>query len=490
MRYAHNGQTRIHALPGGRANCLLCGTELYTACGEIQRWHWRHVNKIDCDPWYAYKSDWHIDWQNEFPENWQEVVINEKGVKHIADIQTPKGMVIEFQHSSISSSQIRERETFYQNMIWIVDAEDFKGNFQIRSKVNSRLRNLEREKHSETSAIEKGLTTEIESKQTQVRELEKTIERNRDQLGRLRARAKKHRETLANIEDFVQKKLIGHWSKSQGFWNYDFDDLLRDIETEFKPKIYSSVTSIQKNSNSINEKKKQLDIIHGLKDILIEDKRFKLVNYDQINDKNCQRVHIINKETKSTLFPEVIKFKNVQDYRNYQYKQDRFEFVIDPEEAVERLQKELMQLEQEQQSQNQEFKSIELAVVKNFSKSLKASIIKLDTQEENLEQDDLGKTEMLQSRKVKLATLESSKESNIKKELKEIEMHYKQQDIEIKISNKGRYTFTWKHERKTWRAATCPLLFDIGESYLFERTTDGQFKKVGIVAFLHEQLYA
>lgn len=43
---------------------------------------------------------------------------------HRADVVTPRG-VIEFQKSSISGSEIREREAFYKKMIWVVDASSF-----------------------------------------------------------------------------------------------------------------------------------------------------------------------------------------------------------------------------------------------------------------------------------------------------------------------------------------------------------------------------
>ena len=43
---------------------------------------------------------------------------------HIADIKTPQGLVIEIQHSPISPKDIRAREDFYGQMIWIVDATE------------------------------------------------------------------------------------------------------------------------------------------------------------------------------------------------------------------------------------------------------------------------------------------------------------------------------------------------------------------------------
>ena len=45
------------------------------------------------------------------------------GEKHIADVKTPFGLVIEFQHSPIEQMEVESRETFYGNMIWIVDGD-------------------------------------------------------------------------------------------------------------------------------------------------------------------------------------------------------------------------------------------------------------------------------------------------------------------------------------------------------------------------------
>jgi hypothetical protein len=44
------------------------------------------------------------------------------GVKHIADIfNSDKNLVIEIQHSNITPVKIKEREDFYDNMIWLID---------------------------------------------------------------------------------------------------------------------------------------------------------------------------------------------------------------------------------------------------------------------------------------------------------------------------------------------------------------------------------
>lgn len=117
MRWARKiGQPGRHeATKGARGVCEVCGGEVLAKCGALVTDHWAH-RSADCDPWSEPETAWHRNWKGLFPEEWQEVVIG----KHRADIKTPK-VVIELQHSSISTEEIREREQFYGDMVWVFD---------------------------------------------------------------------------------------------------------------------------------------------------------------------------------------------------------------------------------------------------------------------------------------------------------------------------------------------------------------------------------
>jgi competence protein CoiA len=105
-------------------------------CGEILVWHWAHSPVRRCDPWWENETDWHRKWKDYFPHHWQEVVhFDENGEKHIADIKTHTGLVIELQHSSMNPEELRRREKFYGNMLWVVDGSPFKNNFHILSRL-------------------------------------------------------------------------------------------------------------------------------------------------------------------------------------------------------------------------------------------------------------------------------------------------------------------------------------------------------------------
>ena len=119
MLWANSDGEKIRAWPGLTAACPGCGGEVVAKCGEIVEWHWAHKAK-DCDAWSEPESEWHLGWKARFPVDWQEVVMG----PHRADVKTPRG-VIEFQKSAISAAEIRERERFYGQMIWVVDASNF-----------------------------------------------------------------------------------------------------------------------------------------------------------------------------------------------------------------------------------------------------------------------------------------------------------------------------------------------------------------------------
>lgn len=124
MRFAlSNEEERIEATPGAFGVCPGCNAEMLARCGTKKVWHWAHKGQRHCDPWWENETEWHRGWKNRFPANWQEVPArDETGELHIADIKTPYGLVIEFQHSAIQPGEVAKRTNFYDQVIWIVDA--------------------------------------------------------------------------------------------------------------------------------------------------------------------------------------------------------------------------------------------------------------------------------------------------------------------------------------------------------------------------------
>lgn len=127
---------KVKAEPGITGNCPICGEKLIPKCGYIKVWHWSHKSNADCDLWAEPESEWHKSWKDEFPKECQEVCIIKDDIKHRADIETTNGRIIELQNSPISLKYVRQREEFYDNMIWLFNGGTFASGLNLRKKDN------------------------------------------------------------------------------------------------------------------------------------------------------------------------------------------------------------------------------------------------------------------------------------------------------------------------------------------------------------------
>ncbi|HTE39707.1 MAG TPA: competence protein CoiA family protein [Steroidobacteraceae bacterium] len=124
MKFAVVDGQRIQAEPSHSGFCPCCNYAMTAKCGEVKVWHWAHRANRLCDPWWENETEWHRAWKGLFPENWQEVVHHaDDGEKHIADVKTDAGWVIELQHSYIKPDERRSRDVFYQKLVWVVDGK-------------------------------------------------------------------------------------------------------------------------------------------------------------------------------------------------------------------------------------------------------------------------------------------------------------------------------------------------------------------------------
>jgi competence protein CoiA len=122
MKFADVEGKRREAQPGCSAECPNCGRAVIAKCGQHRVWHWAHRGIRTCDTWWEPETEWHRAWKNQFPAPWQEVGCRaNEGERHVADVKTESGLVLEFQHSFLHRDERESRETFYQNMVWVVD---------------------------------------------------------------------------------------------------------------------------------------------------------------------------------------------------------------------------------------------------------------------------------------------------------------------------------------------------------------------------------
>jgi competence protein CoiA len=111
MKFAVVEGERRDAQPGLSGKCRHCGDAMIAKCGQLRVWHWAHRGTRTCDHWWEPETEWHRAWKSEFPEDWQEISHTNPvdGEKHIADVITDSGVVIEFQHSPLRRDERESR---------------------------------------------------------------------------------------------------------------------------------------------------------------------------------------------------------------------------------------------------------------------------------------------------------------------------------------------------------------------------------------------
>ncbi|UKE57726.1 competence protein CoiA [Xanthomonas translucens] len=124
----------VRSLPsaGAKGECPTCGSAMIAKCGPKVIHHWAHKGRLECDPWWEGMTQWHLDWQANWPLECRE--INHKapdGEIHRCDVKTQSGIYVEIQHSAMTDAERQSREDFYQNMVWIIDGTKFAKKFTI-----------------------------------------------------------------------------------------------------------------------------------------------------------------------------------------------------------------------------------------------------------------------------------------------------------------------------------------------------------------------
>jgi len=122
MKYAIVEGKKTEAFKGGIGSCPSCKSEVIAKCGDVKINHWAHKGTRNCDVWWENETEWHRQWKNQFPDDWQEIVqFDSTGEKHIADVRTDDGWVLEFQHSYLKPDERIARNTFYPKLVWVID---------------------------------------------------------------------------------------------------------------------------------------------------------------------------------------------------------------------------------------------------------------------------------------------------------------------------------------------------------------------------------
>lgn len=489
MQYGYDdNKNRIRpSFSGQKAKCPLCNGTIIGKCGEIYARHWQHHSDRECDPWQEHETDWHRAWKAKFPDDWQEIVIEKDGEKHIADVKTADGLVIEFQNSSISTTTIRIREDFYEDLIWVVNAQTFRSNFVRRSVVHSNLRGIDEEAAYQLSLLPnaykeelKLVADEIEKNNRETIHRANLIDHKKEEIEKLNLLRQNH--------ELFTNSVIEKWANGEPYWEYLTSDITNKIEPELKNQLHTIPSQINKLQADINGKEKTLRYILNLEDFQIDGRAFKIVEYGKIHSANFEDVRAISKLSRKTFFPEITEFKTEYEFKNFKHHIEQYDFAIDPRNAINLYKQKIKDDQTSIENLELTLPALRNEVAARLIQELESKIQGLERDLENLnsERNELIKVRSWLIERQAKTIAEKDRYVNETK----VEIEKKKNDKRLKVmrEKKGLYRFEWKHERKSWRAAFCTIYFDIGEPYLFELMRDGLLKKRDIRQFLEEHL--
>jgi competence CoiA-like predicted nuclease len=450
-----NGK-RVYPQRGIEAYCPICHEQVGAYCGEIYIDHWQHKIYSDCDPWHEQETDWHRDWKNEFPENWQEVVLTRKNDVHRADVMTSSGLVVEFQNSFISAGEIRERERFYQKMIWVINANAFKGNFRIQSLVNFYLRLNESDNYQLSDPDYEPLKKNIKEIEEKISDIQYDINLKYSEIKSFTAKAE-------NLEKSV-KDFLSNFASVKGI----------AIKTEY----HKFRSDNNENNIEIEKCNEKLKYIEGLEKCTLSGlENYRFVDFTCINPKDFNKCKIIETSTRRTLIPIIFEIKNEQGFLNYKHYSNMYSLIANVNLSIDFLQKDIAAKKHDNKNLQKEIARIEIET----SNALDLEYtLKIEALEEELNGmlDKLGDLQM----KLSYENSQYLKEVNNinekrSKDLEAIQKQKEQSKINIMKQYKGYYSYSWKHRRKSWDFTTKNVFLDFG-SHLFAIIDGETLKKV------------
>lgn len=466
---------RIQAFKGGLGKCQICGNDVRAYCGEINIHHWRHIDLSKCDFWKENETEWHREWKEHFPVEWQEVVINKYGQTHRADIRTNTGLVVEFQNSSISSGEIKQRERFYGNMIWLINAKEFKDNFQLWSLVKAQL------KYLETNYSGYYYSLEDESDSHDVRSQKETISDIKDDISSNKYKIDRVKNSIQAIKDL--KRSLNATTKDFIRSYHGYFNPMRDFSSNLKELYLGAEKEIKELDTQLESKVVLLSKIETFEKCKINGlENYRIVDHKYINSKHYQICKLVKKENFNSLFPEVIDFNSESDFsrtsksKNHILIMDFTTIKIKLENEKKKLQLDIDDIKDHRRKHKKnlkkEIKSFLNSQLKKENKSL-SKINKLDVElKEKLYDEEQELLNIKNKEKAENA-------ENYSRTLKEEE----QKKFQIMREYKGLYGYNWKYRRKSWDFSKCPLYLDFG-SNIFHVQNESTLKKITYEEFI------
>lgn len=476
---------RISPFPRGMGFCQVCEDPLIAHCGEIKVWHWQHRHDRECDPWKEHETLWHRQWKERFPLPWCEVILqNDDGEKHVADVKTQGQVVIEFQNSPISTHTIQEREDFYQDMVWVINAAEFKKNIRMASIVKSELREIDKESFNQIALVKANIETEIRDLEEKVDQLKITSRSKIQSIGNHQDELKELMDLQTDLPALTQQ-IHDYWIKDS--WLKSLVSLLAaDVEVNFKKQLIEYATARIHHQKEITKQEEIIQYINNKENIEFEERALKVIHYYDLDRSNFHKAVVIEKKSMDSLFLQGVQIKNELEFQNLAYRLNDVIIAIDPSSALQTLNDRIQLSQTKIDSINQRVAELQPLLQQALSESLS---IRITEKTDKITKLDNESDTMIQQRdqlQQDLYKLTEGKETRIQEGEAEVKREQSSDRFTTMRAYKNMYRFTWKHERQTWQYATMPIYFDMGNGFLFHKVDKRTLRKYTYEEFVNE----
>lgn len=407
---------------------------------------------------------------------------DEYGERHAADVKTDQGLVIEFQNSSISPSTIRIREEYYGNMIWVINAESFKDNFRLGSVVKRKVRELEAEEQDPYVPIEEEFKEKLEELSKQIEEKEKLIKPLFENIKSRREKVDYFNSILSDVPAFSHK-ILRSWING-AYVEYGLNIIISGVENIHGCKIKNLKPSWKALQETLGKLERNFAGLKKLEVKEINGVSLQIVPYEYITKDNYRSATLISRDSVNTLFLQTKILKTDFEYHQLTYNFDQFVFAMDLMPKIRELELKIECTKTEMKGLEDFIPSIKDEIQNSFEAKIRDAIAE---HEKHIESDDEKWNEHLifkSDLQIKKGMLEMKMADDVERSKKEIVQEIRSKKFDVMRKMKGRYFFNWKHERRSWQAASEPIFFDIGEEYLFKKVSDNMVIKIAINDFM------
>lgn len=478
MQYAFDTHSKriTPSYSGERAICPLCDGTLIGKCGSIRIWHWQHLKSKDCDTWKEGETEWHRAWKERFPESWREIVIEKDGKKHRADVRTDSGLVIEFQNSPIGPDTIFEREGFYEDMIWVLNAKSFQDKLIFKPTADYKITELFERNAAKYRGIEYSLRMNEQELQSRLDGLRLRIRVINEQISNLRVQ----RDLIqSHINDTAKHItcLIKSWALPSTELLLEKSFLPSDMEDNYK-KATKQDFEIERIVQQLLKVEARLKEIDSYQVKMLNGVPYSLVPFEKIYTKNYASVTARSKTDKN----KTLVFESEEDFIKFKDQSQAHYFLIESEPRIKQLRAKMAVLENS------------LLIVISFKSELESDLLKHLSIAFNNHISEIDKlTESLSKYEKECCILEETygqQKLEITKKLREVSITLnKERTLEeekLKSEFGNHFRFSWKNRRQSWDEASSPIFLDLGDGDLYEIVNQSEVNRITLKSFLNQ----